>query len=133
MARVLPCVCVLHPADTLREYNEWAELHTAWIPPRNRTAPSKDILGFFMGFRKDQPISDYTDNILLRGGRNLHQGSCRVRASLPADCAATDLQRPPRDCAVVRLLCQSNFCSTFGGCEHTCAWTRSSTTTRAPH
>ncbi len=50
-------------------------MQTSWLPEVNKTQPVHDLLGFFMGFRKDQPVADYTDNILLRGGRNLHQGT----------------------------------------------------------
>ena len=39
-----------------------------------------DIFGFFMGFRKDQVVADSIENILLRGGKNLHQGTSAIAA-----------------------------------------------------
>ena len=76
---------VANVAGTLEEYNDWIELQSAWMSERNKTVLVHDLLGFFMGFRKDQPIADFTDNILLRGGRNLHQGR-----SAPLHCRVND-------------------------------------------
>lgn len=60
---------------TLGQYNAWMNEKLGETLPADAPHYNKvhDILGFFMGFRKDMPIADFTDNIMLRGGRNLHQ------------------------------------------------------------
>lgn len=59
--------------DTLLQYDAFLESATSSKSEDDKVAHVRDIFGFFMGFRKDQPVADSTENILLRGGKNLHQ------------------------------------------------------------
>jgi hypothetical protein len=61
-------------AGSLNAYNEWLLETVEEYSERERVRHVKDIFGFFMGFRKDHPVSDSSENILMRGGSNLHQG-----------------------------------------------------------
>jgi hypothetical protein len=68
------------PTDTLLQYDAFLESATSSKSEDEKVAHVRDIFGFFMGFRKDQPVADSTENILLRGGKNLHQGESRPAA-----------------------------------------------------
>jgi hypothetical protein len=70
----LDCVDV---SDTLPAINKFLEDAVSELPDERkvREVHFPGIFGFFMGFRKDQNILTYRNNILLKGAINSHQGT----------------------------------------------------------
>lgn len=63
-------------SGTLAAYNSWLEETVEKLRGRDQVGePVGHILGFFMGFRKDHPVFDTRHNTLLKGSKNLHQGT----------------------------------------------------------
>jgi hypothetical protein len=52
-------------SNTLLQYDAFLESATSFKSEDDKVAHDRDIFGFFMGFRKDQPVADSTENILL--------------------------------------------------------------------
>ena len=72
---VIPtALCPGEIAGPLPESNAWLEEHTEHAESIGRVHEVHEILGFFMGFRKDAHAASYRSGVLLRGGTNLHQG-----------------------------------------------------------
>ena len=78
------CACLTllwRPSATLVQYDAFLEDVVADRPDSKKVVAVNDIFGFFMGFRKDQVVADSRENILLRGGQNLHQGTLPATSS----------------------------------------------------